>query len=281
MTFLLKRTNALYLLFLTVFLSLTCCSRDKVINTSPPPKIKYLSHIFLNGRLYTQYFYSASYLVDSVNYYDTTGLISSHTAYHYTNTRPTSSDGISYSYFNSSLIATFHKRSIFQYNSNQFISKMAIYHDSSDTADLIVSLEYNSSNKISRILTYNGKDTLLSYMVPRFNGDMLSQFDYYSPKDSLCGSSYVTWDDKINPNLYIRTEDIFMGSPPLHNITSITSPNIDSSGYFIVKIGETSISNPVFNSSFTYDADSYPITENRVLLSTPQTTQIFTYGYLQ
>jgi hypothetical protein len=262
------KSKVVYFTFSLVFIiGLFSCKKDTEENAI---KAAYIEKIFLNGHLNRSFEYN-NFIIHKINSYDTTGKIISYSTY--------------------------------EYNSKNKVSKIRNYNSSGVFPSLIVN-DYNSRNQLTKSTTYLNDTSTNIFNTLYYEYDTQGNcvkhqyqssfskfyfiFDYkngnptncyvYDMDNTLKATINYIFDTKNN---FTQFESITPVMYSRHNTLSYSSTDVDQNGVLTVKLLTGSVSFLLFNSTFEYNANNFPVKETRTYVDKRRKVEVYEYQYLQ
>ena len=241
----------------------------------PTNAMMYPSKMYFDSTLVVDYIYiPGSHNLDRINNCDASGNIVSYNRYEYF---PNGLISKMYLVFSNDTISYY---DYYQYDSQGNCISDNFKLVSTDEILNTHTYEYNSQNQKIKMNYYHKNDSLVYYEKYEWEGEKLLKANYYSVVgDTLKGTIFYTQDDKYSP--YTGIWKSYLNDH--YNVTSLSSPNVDSTGKLTMTFyfGDSFniISYDLYNAVYEYNSNGYPTKITRTYTSQPIRTDIYRYEY--
>lgn len=246
------------------------CKKDD--ENEAETKKMYLTKVFMDGNLSSEYIYDANEKLPSrVDFYSTDGTISGYNIRKYSNGQLTESHN-----YNSTGVSRGSVRYI--YNADNLPSFLNYYHNDTDSMFYHQYQNFYSNHKVFTMTKMVDSDGDIQWQEKvEFTGNNITKTEYFSANEVLMGTVYYSYDNKNNPYNEISGTGYISSD---NNLLSRTSPDVDENGNLVMYyLGNSRLTVSLSHREYEYNEFNYPIRETRTLTATPNEVQVFTYEY--
>jgi hypothetical protein len=262
------KTKILNFSFSLVFIiGLFSCKKDNEENAA---KAMYIEKIFLNGHLSKSLEYD-NFLIQKIKNYDTTGKIINYSTYEYNgNNKVSRNHNYNFNGVSIGLITN-------EYNSHNQLIKATTY--ANDTSGIVTNTNNYEYDAQGRCIKLQVKSSVVEfyYIYDYENGNRKNGY-IYDLDNTLKATTNYSYDNKNN---FMQFQSITPVVYSQHNIVSWTSSGVDENGVLSVKFLKGSASFALFNSTYEYNSDNFPIKETRTLVDKRRKVEVYEYQYLK
>jgi hypothetical protein len=270
--------NKMIVILPAISLLIVSCMENLPVSIEKEPVVKYLTEVTKNGKVERKYHYNSQFLVDSMQTFDSTGILTDVVKFKYT--AQGKLNGYAYNYLyklSESSTLSFYGYTEIELDSLGGISEIKFFKESSDTISATRKHIYDDMHRCIRSAYDALQDSVKYHVTFVYDGFNMVTARFYDKNKQPCGTLYYERDTMVNPEWYM-SNNLVNGSP--NNIISLKSSSYDNNGLIKFDIGLMSLNcGFVYESTFEYDSDRYPVKEMRVVKSVLPDTSVYEYKY--